>query len=800
MFGRIDTKLTYEYLKKKALKYLDRIGGEKWDDYEEHDPGITILEELCFAIMDLDYRLSFSVEDILADNPGASNDRIRFFEACDILPSSPVTLNDYYKIILDIDHVRNCRIIPIRDRDKVIGCYRVLLCIEPHDEYTCNKVLGLVKNKLLSNRNLCEDFSTITTFDFIDVYLDLSFVLDIRGDIDCEGLVSRILVCVQEFFIPAVRFSSLSEALQKRSIDDVFNGPNLEHGFILDDDLKKIMLKTEFNIVDVLSAISSIPNVSNILSFSLYRSANNEPIRNILKVREDQLVRLIFKQSNVKIFTSTMSVVETDKVKLVMMAKRLYNINNKKPLHDEKIGIHDGNYRNLYKCDSIQNDFPLIYSVGQEGCSSDYTKQQIDQVKQFKGYLMFFDQFIKLYLSTLDNIKNYLSISANRRCYTPITLPDGVSSLNDILKKPNLNGPQNDPFLLHLKYFDIRFSHEHSGLHESCESYLMIILKYLSKTHRSDILSHLLSRFSEELQYSDFSHLDGKNEAHKMMQDLLSNYVELSRDRFKAIEIGGKSWESTHVSAFEQKLSFYLQIQNLRKRLLHRELSKSFHIKRGLKRSLFDDGDFSYSQSSNFAWEFSGKYSSIMDIVLLYGGNDKNYRIVKSDDDVSFCIELVFDELHNKYLTLKNGPREIKTRDTAKSIIHDLSSYLKRFNRDIEGFHMVENILLRTSDKRDNGQYDLYSHRISILFPNWPARFQQVSFRQKVEAWIRDNGPIHIAFDILWLNYEQMKQFEYMYKHWYEVRINEGANVNDLNTVSANLFNLIQGFIKLNGR
>ena len=172
-----------------------------------------------------------------------------------------------------------------------------------------------------------------------------------------------------------------------------------------------------------------------------------------------------------------------------------------------------------------------------------------------------------------------------------------------------------------------------------------------------------------------------------------------------------------------------------------------------------------------------------MDIVLLYGGNDKNYRIVKSDDDVSFCIELVFDELHNKYLTLKNGPREIKTRDTAKSIIHDLSSYLKRFNRDIEGFHMVENILLRTSDKRDNGQYDLYSHRISILFPNWPARFQQVSFRQKVEAWIRDNGPIHIAFDILWLNYEQMKQFEYMYKHWYEVRINEGANVNDLNIV-----------------
>ena len=102
----------------------------------------------------------------------------------------------------------------------------------------------------------------------VNVRMYLLIDYGIKTDIDCEGLVSRILVCVQEFFIPAVRFSSLSEALQKRSIDDVFNGPNLEHGFILDDDLKKVMLKTEFNIVDVLSAISSIPNVSNILSFS----------------------------------------------------------------------------------------------------------------------------------------------------------------------------------------------------------------------------------------------------------------------------------------------------------------------------------------------------------------------------------------------------------------------------------------------------------------------------------------------------------------------------------------------------
>ena len=63
-----------ESLKDYALDYVKSIGGKKWSDYAPHDPGITMLEELCYAITDIDYRLDFEMEDLIADNPKEQNE------------------------------------------------------------------------------------------------------------------------------------------------------------------------------------------------------------------------------------------------------------------------------------------------------------------------------------------------------------------------------------------------------------------------------------------------------------------------------------------------------------------------------------------------------------------------------------------------------------------------------------------------------------------------------------------------------------------------------------------------------
>ena len=45
--------LDYKFLRQKGQEYIEKLAGNIWTDYNEHDPGITILEMLSYAITDL---------------------------------------------------------------------------------------------------------------------------------------------------------------------------------------------------------------------------------------------------------------------------------------------------------------------------------------------------------------------------------------------------------------------------------------------------------------------------------------------------------------------------------------------------------------------------------------------------------------------------------------------------------------------------------------------------------------------------------------------------------------------------
>ena len=57
-------------LRRQGLKYAQQLSGEIWTDYNLHDPGVTILEQLCFALTDLLYRTGYAVPDLLTDADG----------------------------------------------------------------------------------------------------------------------------------------------------------------------------------------------------------------------------------------------------------------------------------------------------------------------------------------------------------------------------------------------------------------------------------------------------------------------------------------------------------------------------------------------------------------------------------------------------------------------------------------------------------------------------------------------------------------------------------------------------------
>ena len=52
-------------LRREGIGFIEQMGHDSWTDYNIHDPGITILEALCYAITDIAYRAGWDIKDLM---------------------------------------------------------------------------------------------------------------------------------------------------------------------------------------------------------------------------------------------------------------------------------------------------------------------------------------------------------------------------------------------------------------------------------------------------------------------------------------------------------------------------------------------------------------------------------------------------------------------------------------------------------------------------------------------------------------------------------------------------------------
>ena len=108
-------------LREAGVEHIQNLSGKIWTDHNLHDPGITSLEALAFALTDLGYRTSFEIRDLLTpesgipDPPASSG----LFPAHEVLTTNPLTIYDYRKLLLKIEGVRNAWLDPMMDPSKV---------------------------------------------------------------------------------------------------------------------------------------------------------------------------------------------------------------------------------------------------------------------------------------------------------------------------------------------------------------------------------------------------------------------------------------------------------------------------------------------------------------------------------------------------------------------------------------------------------------------------------------------------------------------------------------------------------
>lgn len=560
--------IDWDILRQEGLKYLQDMTGHIWTDYNVHDPGVTILETLCYAITDLESRLLLNIEDILANDPEQEVKK-QFFSPAEILTINPVTINDYRKLLIDIDGVKNAwlekeddvepNIYYDKDNNtllydyaknsqklKLNGLYRVFI---EKDKNVADEIelRNKVKEKLHAHRNICEDFDEINIMqqETISIFTDI----EIDEDVDANELMAKIYYDLEKFISPRIKQYSLKRMLQNgKNIEDIFNGPGLLNGFIDNEELEATEKKKELHTSDLIRIIMAHKEVKDVKKLFVSNKLNPDMTDKkewALALDDTKAIVLEdFNSTKIRLFKNeTLSPISANQVRSWIEQLK----------QQEKIDIYDdtvtdlseqlGEYKNLTEYDSLTSKLPATYGISHAGLPSTVDDKRRAQAKQLKAYFLFFEQILMNYFKQLASFKDNISLKQNHKKILQTYFSE---ALPEELWKSDFEEVANQNAYEFLEDTD-------SGV-QSDNAF----------KRRSRILNHLLAQFNEKFaDYALFGYnvLSGlsveskKPNFLKAKADFLENYPKLSRNRNRAYNLYSDNNDSKNVDGLKNLIA-----------------------------------------------------------------------------------------------------------------------------------------------------------------------------------------------------------------------------------------------------
>ncbi|NER47632.1 MAG: hypothetical protein F6J92_13200 [Symploca sp. SIO1A3] len=540
--------MNFALLRQEGIQHIERLAGNIWTDYNSHDPGITLLEHLCYAITDLSYRLGFEIEDLLTYQKTEDTSPKQFYTAREILTTNPLTINDYRKLLIDLDGVKNAWLEPFSPDDEQIninGLYKVTIEKESETDDEV-ELKSQVRTKLNQYRNLCEDFQQIEILPREEIYI--STEIEIKEGFDHNQLMAQLYYTLDNFISPSIQFSSLTDLIaQGQPIETIFNSPLLDKGFIDDEQLQRLERKTALYTSDLIRIILDIEGIKNIKELRISKQGSEEEDWVLAldpnKIPKLEPIESLLDSNKIYLYQGQAKLSHNQK----QVTKNLDSLQNKanpiSPTSAAKdIFIPSGEYRELSDYVSIQSDLPENYGVGEVGLPQSASSRRKAQAKQLKAYLMIFDQILANYLAQLDYAKNLLELSGNQTepSYASQLLTDieaaAALKLNEILAD----------------------SYNQEKLAELTET------EETQLARRNRFLNYLIAQFGEK--FTDASLLYGdsapRGDLIAAKQAFLANYLQISRDRGKAINytISADSNNPDNIYGLKQRISALLDL------------------------------------------------------------------------------------------------------------------------------------------------------------------------------------------------------------------------------------------------
>lgn len=799
----INPGLDYPFLKETGTRLVQELAGDIWTDYNEHDPGVTTLEQLCYALTELSYRAEFPMADLLTDRLSGRIDphRQALFIPRRIFPCNPVTIADYRKLFLDrIPALGNVWLTPVTDTtcpNAVAGLYDISLYVPGINscstEATPQAIIERVRRVYCRHRNLCEDVTSIGILEPIPatVFADVAMTAGATADMVLADLLFRLGLALA----PEVDRQTLKSLVDAGVPPDrIFNGPLLRNGFISDDQLKP--KASSIPVQDLIRVMVNCPGVASVKNVSVRVGENPTPYLPggpPIDVPSNAILQLDTTPDqpgggfSIRLFRNGIECRPNParvRRELEKMQAEYRQTHALMPQYEELFGVPRGRLHDFAQYYSIQNQFPNVYGIGAFGLPGDVSDRRKGQARQFKGYLLVFEQLLADFFSQLEHTKDlYSTVRKLRKTYFFQGLERSVPNVEPLLKENYLPGLRRivrsqDPWIERRNLFlDFLLALYAERLNRSnipeltCEettdngvgrTLIRAKLEFLHRLVEStgrrgcgiDYLAPPLPRNEAGLQIKSRIQLGFESLGMTPLLDLLDEFaVEIVDEDTRASLGRGLNRHTEHIESQFQSVS---------------SLKKSSE-----DAPLLSAPAIPLIRGQSITTEFIRTADRIEQFRIGTLPGDRSLALVaRSPRDSEWKLAGKFNDA-----------------ESAARAARELTGFIKELKARSRQLYIVEHTLLRfaclppdaSDDDREaetkkqvsvdsteqrGGEPFSYSFTFTAVLSASRDQIDDVEFRKSVHQVIGENSPTHLLVEYCFLGISQLRRFESLYWEW----------------------------------
>lgn len=596
---------------------------------------------------------------------------------------------------------------------------------------------------LHGNRKVGEDFCRFDRIRAEDVAVCAD--LHLRPDADVELTLARFYRTLERLLNPRVPFRSLQEMeAAGYPTEAIFDGPALQQGFILQDDLDNSVLRSRVYVSDLINALMDIEGVTAIeaLRFTVY-DAEGRPVAPAhdwcIPVSAGHYPELYLAASQVMVYK--------DGLPLLPRRSELHAILNQLRAEDRALAlpvnqldypVPTGTHRAAPDYLPVQRTLPVTYGLSVEGLPDHVSDRRRAQARQLAAYLLPLEVITA---ATADQLTHFGDLfSTDEAVAATYHLPqlfgsgEPLEHLQDLL-----TDPANAADTL-------------AGLLEREDEFT---------DRRNRFLDHLLARFGENMQdYTLLIHDQTTRQAYgpdKLIRDkvrFLRFLPEISARRGTGIHyrLGDGVCGYRNRSGLGERIRRLLGMEDVRAyfRLSIDRSPEGWQVTYTLTHPDTDDPlleDTAVPGSYPTAQEAGAAAWQAIEGVIERGGDAAHYRT----------------DGGNTFLTAADGSdlAQLAAGVTAEALRTFLNQRLLR-----ERLYVVEHLLLRpkfpgdalmdvclADDCNHQGLQDPYSFRLTYLLPADAAPFSEdMDLRRYADRLIRRETPVHLLPKLCWIS------------------------------------------------